>query len=172
MPIKIPNNLPAKEILKNEKVFIMDEERAYHQDIRPLKIAILNLMPTKEVTEAQILRLLSNSSLQVEITLLHPKSHTSKNTSKEHLVTFYKTLMKYKEKKFDGLIITGAPVEQMEFEEVEYWEELTEIMKWSKTNVYFYIAYLLGSTSRTILSLWNSKICLKRKNVWGLFSIG
>jgi homoserine O-succinyltransferase/O-acetyltransferase len=135
MPIKIPNNLPAKEILKNEKIFIMDEERAYHQDIRPLRIAILNLMPTKEITETQILRLLSNSSLQVEIILLHPRSYKSKNTSPEHMVAFYNTFEEIKDKKFDGLIITGAPVEKMNFEEVEYWVELTQIMEWSKSNV-------------------------------------
>lgn len=135
MPIKIPDNLPAKEILKNENIFVMDENRAYHQDIRPLRIAILNLMPTKEITEVQLLRLLGNSSLQVEIVLLHPKTYISKNTSNEHLVTFYNTFDEIREKKFDGLIITGAPVEKLEFEEVEYWKELTEIMEWSKTHV-------------------------------------
>jgi homoserine O-succinyltransferase len=135
MPIKIPDNLPAKSILSNENIFIMDEARAYHQDIRPLKIAILNLMPTKIVTETQILRLLSNSSLQVEITLLHPETYLSKNTPEEHLISFYNTFSDIKHKKFDGLIITGAPVEQMDFEQVEYWDELRTIFEWSKANV-------------------------------------
>ncbi|MGF7046665.1 homoserine O-succinyltransferase [Paenibacillus sp. DS2015] len=135
MPIKIPDALPAKEILVGENIFVMDESLAYHQDIRPLRIAILNLMPTKETTEAQILRLLGNSPLQVDIVLLHPNSHTSKNTSEEYLRTFYKTFDEVKFTRFDGLIITGAPVEQMEFEEVNYWGELQEIFEWSKTHV-------------------------------------
>lgn len=135
MPVKIPDHLPAKEILQNENIFVMDESRAYHQDIRPLRIAILNLMPTKETTETQILRLLANNPLQIEFVLLHPKTHTSKNTSQEHLAAFYKTFDDVKEEQFDGLIITGAPVEQMEFEEVNYWEELVQIMEWSKEHV-------------------------------------
>lgn len=135
MPIKIPNNLPAREILNNENIFVMDEDRAYHQDIRPLKICILNLMPTKISTENQLLRLLSNTPLQVEITLLHPQTHISKNTSPEHLNTFYRVFNEVKKEKFDGMIITGAPVERLEFEEVNYWEELTNILEWSKTNV-------------------------------------
>jgi homoserine O-succinyltransferase/O-acetyltransferase len=135
MPIKIPSTLPAWEILKSENIFVMDEDRAYHQDIRPLKIVILNIMPTKEITETQILRLLSNSSLQVEIVLLHPKSYIPKNTTEEYLLNFYINFEQIKYKKFDGLIITGAPVEKLDFEEVEYWQELTEILEWSKTNV-------------------------------------
>lgn len=135
MPVKIPDHLPAKEILQNENIFVMDESRAYHQDIRPLRIALLNLMPTKETTETQILRLLANNPLQIEFVLLHPKTHTSKNTSQEHLAAFYKTFDDVKEEQFDGLIITGAPVEQMEFEEVNYWEELVQIMEWSKEHV-------------------------------------
>ncbi|HEY2494722.1 MAG TPA: homoserine O-succinyltransferase [Paenibacillus sp.] len=135
MPIKIPDALPAKEILVGENIFVMDESLAYHQDIRPLRIAILNLMPTKETTEAQILRLLGNSPLQVDIVLLHPSSHTSKNTSEEYLRTFYKTFDEVKYSRFDGLIITGAPVEQLDFEEVNYWDELQEIFEWSKTHV-------------------------------------
>ncbi|MCX7923527.1 MAG: homoserine O-succinyltransferase [Clostridia bacterium] len=135
MPIKIPNNLPATEVLNSENIFVIDEERAYHQDIRPLKIAILNLMPTKIVTETQILRLLGNSPIQVEIVLLHPKTHTSKNTPEEHLITFYKYFDDIRDQKFDGMIITGAPVELMDFEEVNYWEELKEIMDWSYHNV-------------------------------------
>lgn len=136
MPIKIPNNLPANEILTNENIFIMPEDRAFRQDIRPLKIAILNLMPTKIVTETQLLRLIGNSPLQVDVVLLHPKTHISKNTPEEHLSSFYKTFDEVKDQKFDGLIITGAPVEKMEFEEVDYWDELTQIMEWSLHNVY------------------------------------
>lgn len=135
MPIKIPNNLPAREILNSENIFVMDEDRAYHQDIRPLKIAILNLMPIKVATENQLLRLLGNTPLQVEITLLYQESYKSKHTPEEHLLNFYSTFSDIKDQKFDGLIITGAPVEQMEFEEVDYWEELTKIMEWSKHNV-------------------------------------
>ncbi len=136
MPIKIRDDLPAFEILNNENIFVMPENRAFHQDIRPLKIAILNLMPTKITTEVQLLRLISNTSLQIEIELLHPKTHVSKNVSEEYLMNFYKTFDEVKDQKFDGLIITGAPVEQMDFEEVNYWEELKEIMEWSMHNVY------------------------------------
>lgn len=135
MPIKIPNDLPAKEILTQENIFVMDEDRAFHQDIRPLKILLLNLMPTKIVTETQILRLLGNSPLQVEVEFLHPQSYTSQNTPQEHLIAFYKTFPQVKDEKFDGMIITGAPVEQMPFEEVAYWEELKEIMDWSVHHV-------------------------------------
>lgn len=143
MPIKIPNNLPATEILINENIFVMTEDRAFHQDIRPLKIAILNLMPLKIPTETQLLRLIGNSPLQVEVVLLQPKSHQCKNTPEEHLINFYKTFDEVQDQKFDGLIITGAPVEQMEFEEVDYWDELTQIMDWSKHNVYstYYICW-------------------------------
>lgn len=135
MPIKIPDNLPAKEILNRENIFVMDETEAFHQDIRPLKIAILNLMPTKITTETQILRLIGNTPLQVEFVLLHPKSYTSKNTSAEHVEMFYKTFDEVKGEKFDGMIITGAPVEQMPFEEVAYWDELEQIMDWANENV-------------------------------------
>ncbi len=135
MPIKIPDNLPAKEILNQENIFTMDESVAFHQDIRPLRIALLNLMPTKETTETQLLRLIGNTPLQVEFVLLHPKTHTSKNTSAEHLQLFYKTFDDVLHEKFDGMIITGAPVEHMEFEDVHYWDELKQIMDWSKTNV-------------------------------------
>lgn len=135
MPIKIPNALPATAVLEKENIFVITETRAITQDIRPLKIAILNLMPTKVETETQFVRLLGNTPLQVELELLHTKTHKSKNTSQEHLLTFYKTFEEVKDKKFDGLVITGAPVELMDFEEVEYWEELKEIMEWSKTNV-------------------------------------
>ena len=136
MPIKIDDDLPAAETLQNENIFIMSEDRAYHQDIRPLKIALLNLMPTKITTETQILRLLGNSPLQVDIVLLHPASHVSKNTPQEHMTKFYTGFDKIADEKFDGLIITGAPVEEMPFEEVNYWDELKEIMRWSLTNVY------------------------------------
>ena len=132
MPIKIPDHLPAKNILSKENVFVMDESEAFHQDIRPLRIVILNLMPTKEITETQILRLLANTPLQVEFVLLHPKTHNSKNTPADHLEAFYKTFDDIKHERFDGMIITGAPVEQLEFEEVSYWEELRQIMDWSK----------------------------------------
>lgn len=135
MPIKIPDNLPAKEILNQENIFVMGESEAFHQDIRPLKIAIMNLMPTKETTETQILRLLGNTPLQVEFVLLHPKSHLSKNTSAEHLEMFYQTFDQVRDQQFDGMIITGAPVENLDFEDVNYWEELKEIMNWSKENV-------------------------------------
>jgi homoserine O-succinyltransferase len=135
MPIKIPDHLPAKEILNNENIFVIDENEAFHQDIRPLRIVILNLMPTKEMTETQILRLLANTPLQVEFVLLHPKTHTSKNTSVEHLQNFYKIFDEIKHERFDGMIITGAPVEQLEFNEVTYWGELQQIMDWSKINV-------------------------------------
>ncbi len=135
MPIKTQSDLPAKEILENENIFVMDEYRALHQNIRPLQICILNLMPVKQDTELQLLRALSNTPLQVDVTFLNMKSHISLNTSANHLNKFYVTFDDIKWKKFDGLIITGAPVEHMEFEEVDYWEELTEIMDWSKTNV-------------------------------------
>jgi homoserine O-succinyltransferase len=136
MPIKIPIQLPAKEILTNENIFVMDENRAIHQDIRPLQIAILNLMPTKITTETQLLRLLGNSPLQVEITLLRTETHQSKNTPEEHLINFYQTFKQVENRRFDGLLITGAPVEQMPFEEVDYWDELKTIMEWSLTHVY------------------------------------
>ena len=135
MPIKVSSNLPAKLILEEENIFIMDENRAISQDIRPLKIAILNLMPLKEDTEVQLLRCLSNTPLQVDITFLTTASYTGKNTATSHLDKYYQIFDDVKDQKFDGLIITGAPVELMEFEEVAYWEELTHIMDWSKTNV-------------------------------------
>ena len=130
MPIKIPDNLPAFSVLNNENIFVMPSGKADRQDIRPLKIAILNLMPKKIETETQILRLLSNTPIQVDIELLQTASHKSKNTSQEHLIKFYKTFEDVKDQRFDGLIITGAPVEQMPFEEVDYWRELCEIMEW------------------------------------------
>lgn len=136
MPIKIPDLLPARQILKDENIFVMDEERATHQDIRPLQIAILNLMPTKIVTETQLLRLLGNTSLQVEVTLVRTRTHQSKNTPEEHLLNFYQTFDQIQNHKYDALILTGAPVEQMEFEEVDYWPELKDIMDWGFENVF------------------------------------
>ena len=136
MPIKIPNELPAVRVLEDENIFVMTEKRAMTQDIRPLKILLLNLMPIKIDTETQFSRLLGNTPLQVELELIHTKSHKSKNTSEEHLLSFYKCFDEIKHKKYDGMIITGAPVEKMAFEEVEYWEELCTIMEWSKTHVH------------------------------------
>lgn len=135
MPIKIPDNLPAMEILHKEHVFVMKDSRAYSQDIRPLQIVILNLMPQKETTETQILRLLGNSPLQVDIILLHPQTHDSRHTSPKHLKTFYKTFPEIRDRYFDGMIITGAPIEHLDFTEVNYWDELKEIMDWSLTHV-------------------------------------
>lgn len=135
MPIKIPNQLPAESILLEERIFVMNKERALHQDIRALKILIVNLMPLKEVTETQLLRLLGNTPLQVDVTLIHPATHNSKNTSKIHLTSFYQTFDDIRQEKFDGMIITGAPVENLEFQDVTYWEELVDIMEWSKEHV-------------------------------------
>ncbi|MDL2232284.1 homoserine O-succinyltransferase [Ruminococcaceae bacterium OttesenSCG-928-L11] len=136
MPIKIPNGLPAREILGKENIFFMDESRALMQDIRPLKILILNLMPKKIETETQLLRMIGNTPLQLELELMQTATYTSKNTAQEHLIKFYKTFDELKSQKFDGMIITGAPVEHMEFEDVDYWRELCDIMEWTKTNVF------------------------------------
>ena len=136
MPIQIPNDLPATGILQNENIFVMSETRAVTQDIRPLEIVLLNLMPTKIVTETQLSRLLGNTPLQVHLELMHTTSHKSKNVSQEHLLTFYKSFEELKDRKFDDMVITGAPVENMAFEDVDYWDELCQIMEWSKTNVH------------------------------------
>ena len=136
MPIQIPNDLPAASTLLQENIFVMNQNRAMSQRIRPLEIVVLNLMPTKIATETQLSRLLGNTPLQVHLELMHTSSHTSKNTSQEHLLTFYKSFDELKHRKFDGMVITGAPVENMAFEEVDYWPELCEIMEWSKTNVH------------------------------------
>jgi homoserine O-succinyltransferase len=143
MPVNIPKTLPARAILEQENVFVMSEERAEHQDIRPLRVAILNLMPTKIQTETQLLRLLGNSSLQVEVTLLHTATHESKNIDAEHLLNHYDTFEGVRSQKFDGLVITGAPVETLPFDEVDYWPELCRIMDWADTNVYstFYVCW-------------------------------
>lgn len=135
MPVRVQNDLPVKEILEQENIFVMDEYRAAHQQIRPINIGLLNLMPLKEDTELQILRSLSNTPLQVDVTFVRVSNHVSKNTSTSHIYKFYEPFESIKEKKFDGFIITGAPVEQMPFEEVDYWEELKEIMDWTVTNV-------------------------------------
>lgn len=136
MPIQIPNDLPAAAVLQQENIFVMPENRAITQDIRPLEIVVLNLMPTKVVTETQLSRLLGNTPLQVRVELMHTKTHISKNTAQEHLLTFYKTFDELKDRKFDGMVITGAPVENLPFEDVDYWQELCQIMEWSKTHVH------------------------------------
>jgi homoserine O-succinyltransferase len=143
MPVKIPSTLPARAALERENIFVMDEERAVHQDIRALRVAILNLMPTKIATETQLLRLLSNSALQVEVTLLHTATYESKNTDADHLLNHYITFKDIQREKFDGFIVTGAPVEQMPFEDVDYWNELTRIFDWAETSVEstFYICW-------------------------------
>lgn len=136
MPIQIPNDLPAAATLQQENIFVMTENRADTQDIRPLEIVLLNLMPTKVVTETQLSRLLGNTPLQVRLELMHTSSHVSKNVSADHLLNFYKSFDELKHRKFDGMVITGAPVENMPFEDVDYWQELCQIMEWSKTNVH------------------------------------
>ena len=136
MPIKIPNDLPAVKTLLDENIFVMTETRAITQDIRPLKLLLLNLMPMKVDTETQLSRLLGNSPLQVELELMQTRTHVSKNTPQAHMLAFYQTFDQVKDRNFDGMVITGAPVEQLPFEEVEYWEELCEIMEWSKTHVH------------------------------------
>ena len=136
MPIRIPNDLPAAQVMQQENIFVMKHQRATTQQIRPLEIVVLNLMPTKIVTETQLTRLLGNTPLQVNLELMHTSSHRSKNVSEEHLLTFYKTFDELKDRKFDGMVITGAPVELLDFEDVDYWEELCRIMEWSKTHVH------------------------------------
>ncbi len=136
MPIRIPNDLPATGTLQQENIFVMSQDRAVKQDIRPLEIVLLNLMPTKIATETQLSRLLGNTPLQVNLELMHTSSHKSKNVSKEHLLSFYKSFDELKDRKFDGMVITGAPVELMDFEDVDYWDELCNIMEWSKTHVH------------------------------------
>jgi len=165
MPIKIPDGLPARNILLNENIFVMSEFGAEHQDIRPLKIAILNIMPTKVrvETETQLIRLLSNTPLQVEIVLLYTASHQSENNSAEYLGAFYKSFEQVKKEKFDGLIITGAPVETMPFEEVDYWDELCEIMQWSKINVYSTLHICWGAQAGLYFHYGINKYPLEKK---------
>lgn len=168
MPIKIPNDLPAVKTLNDENIFVMTETRAITQDIRPLKILLLNLMPKKIETETQLSRLLGNSPLQVDLELIHTKSHKSKNTSAEHLFTFYKTFQDVKNRTFDGMIITGAPVEQLEFEEVEYWDELCEIMEWSKTHVHSTFHICWGAQAGLYYHFGIKKYALPKK-LFGVF---
>ena len=168
MPIKVQSNLPAKKVLEDENIFIMDENRAISQDIRPLKIAILNLMPLKEATEVQLLRSLSNTPLQVDVTFLTTASYVGTNTAASHLDKFYQTYEDVKGEKFDGLIITGAPVEQMEFEEVNYWDELTNIMDWSKKNVTSTLHICWGAQAGLYYHYGIQKVSLSEK-VSGVF---
>ena len=168
MPIKIPNELPAAKTLAEENIFVMSETRAVSQDIRPLKILLLNLMPTKVVTETQFSRLLGNTPLQVELTLMHTKSHQSKNTSEEHLLAFYTTFDEIKNQNFDGMIITGAPVEHLQFEEVEYWSELCEIMEWSLTHVHSTFHICWGAQAGLYYHFGIQKHPLDRK-LFGIF---
>ncbi len=169
MPINIPNNLPASKVLKAENIFVMNENHAVIQDIRPLNIVILNLMPLKTVTEIQFLRLLSNSPIQVDISLMYLKSHTSKNTPAEYLIKYYETFKQIKNRKFDGMIITGAPVEKLEFEDVDYWEELTEIMDWSTKNVYSTLHICWGAQAGLYHHFKIPKYTLDKK-ISGIFS--
>ena len=168
MPIKIPNKLPAVETLAQENIFVMTETRAITQDIRPLKLLVLNLMPTKIVTETQLARLLGNPPLQIEMELLHMKSHKSKNVDEEHLFSFYKTFDEVRERKFDGMIITGAPVEQMPFEQVDYWPELCEILEWTKTNVHSTFHICWGAQAGLYYHYGIDKVPLDKK-LFGVF---
>ena len=168
MPIKIQKDLPVKEILEKENIFVMDENRAIHQDIRPIQILILNLMPLKEETELQLLRSLSNTPLQVDVTFMAVESHESKNTSMSHLNQFYKIFPEVREKRFDGMIITGAPVEQMEFEEVDYWQELTEIIDWSESHVTSTI-YLCWAAQAGLYYHYGLKKRMLEQKMFGLF---
>ena len=163
MPIKIPNELPAVKTLADENIFVMTESRAITQDIRPLKILLLNLMPKKIETETQLSRLLGNTPLQIELELIKTKDHVSKNTSAEHMLAFYKTFDDVKDKTFDGLIITGAPVEQMPFEEVEYWDELCTIMEWSKTHVHSTLHICWGAQAGLYYHYGIQKVPLSEK---------
>ena len=170
MPIKINNDLPARAVLENEHIFVMTETRALHQDIRPLKILILNLMPNKIETETQLLRCLSNTPLQIEVTLMQTSTHKAKNTSPEHLLNFYTTFEEIKTQQFDGLIITGAPVEQLPFEEVEYWNELKEIMDWSKDNVFSTLHICWGAQAGLFHHYGIEKEALSKK-LSGVFKV-
>ncbi len=163
MPIKIPNDLPAVKTLADENIFVMTETRAMTQDIRPLKLLVLNLMPTKIETETQFSRLLGNTPLQIEMELIHAKTHTSKNVAEEHLFSFYKTFDEVKHRTFDGMIITGAPVEKLDFEQVDYWEELCEIMEWTKTNVHSTLHICWGAQAGLYYHYGINKVPLERK---------
>ena len=169
MPIRIPNQLPATQILQEENIFVMTETRALTQDIRPLQVLMLNLMPTKVATETQIARLIGNTPLQVDLELLYTKTHKAKNTSQEHLIAFYKTFDEVCNRKFDGMIITGAPVENMPFEEVAYWPELCEIMEWSKTHVFSTLHICWGAQAGLYYHYGIQKHPLEKK-LFGVFS--
>lgn len=169
MPIKVQSDLPAKAVIEQENIFIMDETRAINQDIRPLKIALLNLMPIKHETEIQLLRALSNTPLQVDLTFVYMENHVSKNTPASHLNQFYNTFSEIKGRRFDGLIITGAPIEQMAFEEVEYWDELKEIMDWSKTNVTSTLHICWGAQAGLYHHFGVEKVALDKK-MFGIFN--
>jgi len=168
MPIKIPNQLPATATLQSENIFVMTETRAMTQDIRPLQILLLNLMPTKIDTETQLARVLGNTPLQIELELIAPRDHVSKNTSQEHMLTFYKSFEDVKHRNFDGLVITGAPVELMPFEEVDYWEELCEIMEWSKTHAHSTLHICWGAQAGLYYHYGIQKHTLSRK-LFGVF---
>ena len=169
MPIQIPNDLPAAGILKNENIFVMKQTRAETQHIRPLEIVLLNLMPTKIVTETQLSRVLGNTPLQVHLELMMISTHKSKNTPQEHLLTFYKTFDELKDRKFDGMVITGAPVELMDFEQVNYWEELCQIMEWSKTHVHSTFHICWGAQAGLYYHYGIQKQILPEK-LFGVFS--
>lgn len=168
MPIQIPNDLPAAATLQQENIFVMTENRADTQDIRPLEIVLLNLMPTKVETETQLSRLLGNTPLQVRLELMHTRSHKSKNVSADHLLNFYKSFDELKHRKFDGMVITGAPVENMAFEDVDYWQELCEIMEWTKTNVHSTIHICWGAQAGLYYHYGINKYQLDRK-MFGVF---
>lgn len=168
LPIKIPDSLPARAVLESENIFVMTEHRATTQRIRPLRIAILNLMPLKIVTETQILRCLSNTPIQIEVDLIQTKTYHSKNTPEDHLLTFYKTFDDIRDQKYDGFIITGAPVELMPFEEVEYWDELVEIMEWTKTHVHSTLHICWGAQAALHYHYGLQKVQLPQK-MFGVF---
>ena len=168
MPIKIPNSLPATEVLKSENIFVMTEQRAITQDIRSLHILVLNLMPTKIATETQLARILGNTPLQVELELMQTRSHESKNVSQEHMLAFYKTFDQVRDRRFDGMVITGAPVEHLPFEEVDYWDELCEIMEWSKTHVHSTFHICWGAQAGLYYHFGVPKVPLKKK-MFGVF---
>ena len=168
MPIKIPNGLPATAVLESENIFVMNERRAVSQDIRPLRILLLNLMPTKVDTETQLARVLGNTPLQIELELIAPNSHTSKNTPQAHMLAFYRTFEDVKHRYFDGMIITGAPVELMDFEKVDYWSELCQIMEWSKTHVHSTLHICWGAQAGLYYHYGIPKRVLPRK-LFGIF---
>ena len=168
MPIRIPNDLPAAETLQQENIFVMPQNRALTQDIRPLEIVLLNLMPTKIATETQLSRLLGNTPLQVNLELMHTSTHKSKNTSEEHMLSFYKSFDELKDRKFDGMVITGAPVEMLPFEEVDYWQELCKIMEWSKTHVHSTFHICWGAQAGLYYHYGVDKVALPEK-MFGVF---